>query len=271
MKELIKSTPSVFKQREKSRNILRFLRFALVLFLFVGIYMYVYRNLMEAERQASVGLVECFYWVLTTMSTLGYGDITFKGDAGRLFSMVVMFTGVFYLFIVLPFVFMEFLYKPFKKNFYIGYEYHDVKRRTYDQRFKFFDYKVKTQHINMMYHHRHSGIIIKSSYGKYLAGDKGFTLDLSRKTKSGFQAGFYFTRTDVPAALFGEGSFDKGFYFKIPNSLLGKSLDKTVTSFALSPLTRDGGQKLDITNRLIDIIQNDQLFSIDGGWNGFLK
>ena len=27
--------------------------------------------------------------------------------------MMVMFTGVFYLFIVLPFVFMEFLYKPF--------------------------------------------------------------------------------------------------------------------------------------------------------------
>jgi hypothetical protein len=165
----------------------------------------------------------------------------------------------------------EFLYKPFKKNFYVGYEYYDVKRRTYDQRFKFFDYKVKTQHINMMYYHRYSGIIIKSSYGNYLAGDKGFTLDLSRKTKSGFQAGFYFTRTNVPAALFGEGSFDKGFYFKIPNSLLGKSLDKTVTSFALSPLTRDGGQKLDITNRLIDIIQDDQLFSIDRGWNGFLK
>ena len=57
---------------------------------------------MEAERDKAVSLVECFYWVLTTMSTLGYGDITFKGDAGRLFSMMVMFTGVFYLFIVLP-------------------------------------------------------------------------------------------------------------------------------------------------------------------------
>ena len=32
---------------------------------------------------------------------------------GGLFSMAVMFTGVFYLFIVLPFAFMEFLYKPF--------------------------------------------------------------------------------------------------------------------------------------------------------------
>ena len=56
---------------------------------------------------------EALYWVLTTMSTLGYGDIVFTGNAGRLFSMAVMFTGVFYLFIVLPFVFMEFLYKPF--------------------------------------------------------------------------------------------------------------------------------------------------------------
>ena len=113
MKEVIKSTPSVFKQKEKRRNVARFLRFALVLFLFVGIYMYFYRNLMSAERQSEVGWIEAFYWVLTTMSTLGYGDITFSGDAGRLFSMVVMFTGVFYLFIVLPFVFMEFLYKPF--------------------------------------------------------------------------------------------------------------------------------------------------------------
>lgn len=113
MKEVIKSTPSVFKQREKRRNVARFLRFALVLVLFVGIYMYFYRDLMSAERQSEVGWIETFYWVLTTMSTLGYGDITFSGDAGRLFSMAVMFTGVFYLFIVLPFVFMEFLYKPF--------------------------------------------------------------------------------------------------------------------------------------------------------------
>ncbi len=68
---------------------------------------------MSAERSEYIGWVESFYWVLTTMSTLGYGDITFSGNDGRLFSMVVMFTGVFYLFIVLPFVFMEFLYKPF--------------------------------------------------------------------------------------------------------------------------------------------------------------
>ena len=29
------------------------------------------------------------YWTITTMSTLGYGDITFDDDAGRLFSLWV--------------------------------------------------------------------------------------------------------------------------------------------------------------------------------------
>ena len=114
MKEIIQSIPSVFKQRSKKKNVARFLRFGLVLVLFVFCYMQVYAKLMSEELGGvEIGWVEAFYWVLTTMSTLGYGDITFSGDSGRLFSMIVMFTGVFYLFIVLPFVFMEFLYKPF--------------------------------------------------------------------------------------------------------------------------------------------------------------
>ena len=71
--------------------------------------MNIFRSLLGEERGVEyVSWVESFYWVLTTMSTLGYGDITFVGSEGRLFSMIVMFTGVFYLFIVLPFVFMEF-------------------------------------------------------------------------------------------------------------------------------------------------------------------
>ena len=106
--------PSVFRERHRRKNATRLLRFFLVLAVFVLVYMNLYRFFMSAEREGqAVGWIEAFYWVLTTMSTLGYGDITFSGDRGRLFSMAVMFTGVFYLFIVLPFAFMEFLYKPF--------------------------------------------------------------------------------------------------------------------------------------------------------------
>lgn len=55
------------------------------------------------------------YWVLITMSTVGYGDITFESHLGQFFSLYVMMSGVVYLFILLPFSFMEFFYKPLVK------------------------------------------------------------------------------------------------------------------------------------------------------------
>jgi len=56
-----------------------------------------------------------FYWVLVTMSTLGFGDIVFHTDVGRFFSMLVLFTGVLFLLVMLPFTFIEFFYAPWIK------------------------------------------------------------------------------------------------------------------------------------------------------------
>jgi hypothetical protein len=38
--------------------------------------------------------VECFYWSVTTLTTVGYGDITPKTTPARLYTMVVMLVGV---------------------------------------------------------------------------------------------------------------------------------------------------------------------------------
>ncbi|MGK2859343.1 MAG: potassium channel family protein [Thermoanaerobaculia bacterium] len=56
-----------------------------------------------------------FYWTLTVMTTLGFGDITFHSDLGRLFSVVVLGTGVTFMLILLPFTFIEFFYAPWMK------------------------------------------------------------------------------------------------------------------------------------------------------------
>lgn len=56
-----------------------------------------------------------FYWVLVTMSTLGFGDIVFSTDVGRFFSMMVLFSGVLFLLVMLPFTFIEFFYAPWMK------------------------------------------------------------------------------------------------------------------------------------------------------------
>ena len=55
------------------------------------------------------------YWTLTVMTTLGFGDITFNGDLGRFFSMIVLVSGVVFMLVLLPFTFIEFFYAPWMR------------------------------------------------------------------------------------------------------------------------------------------------------------
>jgi voltage-gated potassium channel len=52
------------------------------------------------------------YWTVVTMTTLGYGDILFFTDVGRLYSIFVLISGVILLLIILPFAFIRFFYAP---------------------------------------------------------------------------------------------------------------------------------------------------------------
>ena len=150
----------------------------------------------------------------------------------------------------------EVLYKPFNRNYSVGIELYKLQQRSYDQLFEFREYKPLTGHINFATVLYPLNIVTKLSIGQYLAGDRGYTFDISRKTKSGFRAGFFFTRTNVSAELFGEGSFDKGFYFQLPiDTFLNRKRSGNL-NFKLRPLTRDGGQKLQQGSDLIGIIYN---------------
>lgn len=164
----------------------------------------------------------------------------------------------------------EFLYKPFYSNIAIGFEYNSVKKREYDQKFSFLDYEISTSHINTAYYEPRTNILTKLSYGNYLAGDKGFTLDISRRMPSGWSAGFFFTRTNVSAEDFGEGSFDKGFYFRIPLNNFTKGYSKDSNGFSLRTMTRDGGQKLELRSRLIDSFYGSTFDEINENWQNYL-
>jgi hypothetical protein len=161
---------------------------------------------------------------------------------------------------------IETLYKPFNSNYFLGFDAYKVKRRQFDGRFKFLDYQTSTGHINFGYHHAATGILAKLSFGKYLAKDVGYTLDLSRVTKKGVRSGFFFSRTNVSAEEFGEGSFDKGFYFSIPLDIFSRSYNNEKFNFKLRPLTRDGGQKLSVDNGLLDMLQENTLSNAHTDW-----
>ena len=162
------------------------------------------------------------------------------------------------------------LYRPFNGNFSIGADIFHVKQRTFAKRFEFQKYETTTGHINIGYKFL-KGIESNLSYGRYLAKDDGFTFDLGRRTRSGFKAGIYFTRTNVSAELFGEGSFDKGFYFQIPMDLLLNRYTGNYSTFKLSPMTRDGGAKLIYDKDLNGLIFNSTFIELNNQWIDYIN
>ncbi len=93
------------------RNLRILVRFVVALVVLIVGYSLLFHVIMEAEGQTH-SWITGFYWTLTVMSTLGFGDITFQSDLGRVFSTIVLLSGVLFLLIVLPFTFIQFFYAP---------------------------------------------------------------------------------------------------------------------------------------------------------------
>ena len=152
----------------------------------------------------------------------------------------------------------EVLYKPFNKNYAIGADAFSVQQRGYDGLLTLLDYKATTGHINFYYREPRSKILFVLKGGKYLAGDSGVTFDFSRRFKSGLVTGIFFSRTDISKREFGEGSFDKGFYFSIPIDIFTSKYNKRFFSWGLKPLTRDGAAILNHGFHLYGVTEQAQ-------------
>ncbi len=162
------------------------------------------------------------------------------------------------------------LYRPIEKTYALGFSAHRVRQRAYDQRFRFRDYETTTGHLEF-YAQLPNNIFMQTYLGKYLAGDKGLTLDLSRRYNSGFVVGVFATKTNLSAEEFGEGSFDKGFYFSIPTKLFYPDFRSGVISFGLHPLTKDGGAMLQQHNSLFGILGETNKYSLKRDWDDLLN
>lgn len=86
-----------------------------ILFSLIGLFSVIFQILMTREGQ-SHSWVDSFYWVVVTMSTLGFGDITFQEHGGRLFSIIVILSGVSFLLVLLPFVLIQFVVVPWMEQ-----------------------------------------------------------------------------------------------------------------------------------------------------------
>lgn len=139
----------------------------------------------------------------------------------------------------------EVLYQPFQSRLAYGLSANWVRQRDYDKSFKHLDYQTTTAFASVYWATPFYNYDVALHVGKYLAKDVGGTVEVRRTFNNGWMVGLWATITDVSAEDFGEGSFDKGMFFKIPfDGLFGRNT-RGVYATNLRPIQRDGGQRLE--------------------------
>ena len=149
----------------------------------------------------------------------------------------------------------EVLWKPVSSRLALGVEANYVKQRDFDGAFGFQDYDVATGHASAYYEFG-GGYIGQLDVGRYLAGDVGGTVTLTREFRNGWRIGGFFTLTDVSSAEFGEGSFDKGINLTIPVGWFLGQPDKRTINTTIRPIQRDGGARLSVPGRLYEQVRS---------------
>lgn len=159
---------------------------------------------------------------------------------------------------------VDYLYSPKNSIFSLGLESYIVRKRDYNMKFGFLNYQNSFMRGSINIAEPKTDIRLRLSFGEYLAGDKGYTLELARRFDNGIEFGAFFTITDVSAKQFGEGSFDKGVKLKIPfpNLFSTKPLSKNraLGNFEWHPLTKDPGAMLIKSHNLRDEIDRFRVY-----------
>lgn len=208
----------------------------------------------DAVRYTQEGDISVPVLTLTHNAVLGH-DLYSRASFGLLEEM---FAGVS----------AEVLWKPVASRLAIGIELAHVWQRDpgFNLGFDYYDYDVTTGHVSF-YYAVTPDYEMRLDVGRYLAGDLGATLAVERRFANGWKIGAYATKTDVSAADFGEGSFDKGIYMTIPVDWLTGTATPERVGVTLQPILRDGGARLALRDRLYESIRPGHALDLSRTWD----
>ncbi len=166
----------------------------------------------------------------------------------------------------------EVLWRPVTRRWALGAEVNYVAQRNTDGGLGFdeYNYRVATGHASGYYDFG-NGFHAQVDVGRYLAGDTGATLAITREFANGWRIGAFATKTNVSAKTFGEGSFDKGITLQIPFSWLTGQPTRTNKSLIIRPIGRDGGARLEVSDRLYEVLRSYDQTRLDAQWGRVWK
>ncbi len=139
-----------------------------------------------------------------------------------------------------------------------------VRKREPESPFRLTDADFHTAFLNARLNIVQWDVQADVKAGRFLAGDKGASLTLS-KFVNGFVLSAWYTVTDTSifSDPFNRGYHDKGISLSIPLRMFIGRDSKTVYRYRLSPWTRDAGQDIDRERTLFDFIGRNTPLHLD--------
>ena len=171
----------------------------------------------------------------------------------------------------------ELLWKPVGSRLALGAELNWVRPRDFDQMFGLRSNVTSSGTIPELnghlsaYYDFGNGFHGQMDVGRYLAGDIGTTLSLDREFANGWRVGAYASFTDANIDDFGEGSFDKGIRMTIPFAWVTGKPTRQENTIAIQSLTRDGGARLNVNDRLYPLVRDYHQPELARAWGGFWR
>ena len=163
----------------------------------------------------------------------------------------------------------EVLWKPPGQSWALGADLAYVKQRAWDSPFQLNDYDVVTGFGSVYWETGWYGMELQVDAGRYLAGDWGSTVTVTREFANGWSVGAYATLTDVTSEDYGEGSFDKGVMITIPFRWTVPFETNARNTIQLTSISRDGGAQLDVANRLYDTVKAFDRQHLGWNWGSY--
>jgi hypothetical protein len=157
----------------------------------------------------------------------------------------------------------ELLWRPTERSYALGIDVNAVTQRDYRGGFGTLGYSVISGHVSYYQDLGVLGLTGIVRAGRYLAGDWGATFEMVRRFATGIEVGGFFTLTTVPFERYGEGSFDKGIFVRVPFDLFPGQSTRSVATAVLRPLTRDGGARLAVDNPLYQLTEPGRQAAFD--------
>ena len=101
----------------------------------------------------------------------------------------------------------------------LGADIYQVWQRDFDRLFGLQHYHVTTGHVSLYYDSPWYDLNFQLRAGQYLAGDRGFTFQVTRRFSTGVEIGAFFTKTNVSAPAIRRRQLRQGHHHPHPAGL----------------------------------------------------